>query len=251
MRRSWSIITCSVLVGVAGAAWAGQPDTKPAKPPAADPATKPAKPDAKPAEGAEPSMEEMMAAWMAAATPGPNHEHLAKGVGVWDGKVKTWTDPSQPPSESTCVTTIESMLDGRFTSAKVKGEMKFGEHSMPFEGFGLYGFNNTTQKFESIWADNLGTLIMSSTGELSADKKTMTWTGSFIDPATKQKMTMREVDTTIDDNTARIEFYSAGPDGNEIKMMQIDSVRRPGHNGKSHNDHTHDDHGKDAGKGKK
>lgn len=170
--------------------------------------------------------EAMHEAWMKAATPGPMHAYLAEGVGTWDGVVKHWMDPSMPPTVSNCVTTISPMMDGRFTIASVKGEIDFGGQKAPFEGFGLYGYDNVTKRFESTWVDNMGTCTSRGYGTLSDDRKTMTWIMTFSDPVTGKDMVMREVDRHTGPNSGVMEMYSAGPDGKEFKMMEITNTRR-------------------------
>jgi hypothetical protein len=155
------------------------------------------------------------------------HKHLTEKAGVWEGKVKMWMDPSMPPTESNCTTTISVMMDGRFTRGETKGKMDMGMgEPMPFEGFGLYGYNNTTKKYESTWVDNLGTMMMSLTGELSADKKVMTWNGKFTDPMSGQPTWMREVETTNSADSMTLEMYGPGMDGKDMKMMEIQYTRK-------------------------
>src|SRR5688572_12607550 len=67
--------------------------------------------------------EEDVQAMMAAATPGKMHEHLAKDVGVWQGKSTMWMAPDAPPMKSESTATVKPMLDGRFTECEVEGEM--------------------------------------------------------------------------------------------------------------------------------
>ena len=84
---------------------------------------------------------------------------------------------------------------------------------------------NTTKKFESVWMDNAGTMMLIQTGTLSADQKTLTMTGSMADPVSGKPGKVREVQTSIDENTSRLEMFSTGPDGKEIKTLQIDYTR--------------------------
>ena len=166
-------------------------------------------------------------ACMEAGTPGDNHTFLSKGVGTWKGTTKMWMAPGTEPIPGECTTVITSVLGGRFTKAEVTStcEMMPGE----FNGVGTYGFDNTTNTFQSTWMDNMSTTTMCGTGQLSSDKKTMTWAYNFTCPYTKKQMTMREVETFVSDNEVKIEFFM--PDiktGKEFKMMEINSTRKPG-----------------------
>jgi hypothetical protein len=171
---------------------------------------------------ADPNAAKMMEVYQKAATPGPMHAYLQKGVGKWNGKVKMWEMPGKPPQESAHVTTITSLMGGRYTRSESTGDMgPMGK----FEGMGIYGYDNVTRKFTSAWIDNMGTGIATGTGELSADGKTLTWTVTMNDAMTGKPMTMREVDRTIDANTMVLEMYVPGPDGKEFKMMEITNTR--------------------------
>lgn len=192
---------------------------------------KPAAPAAKPAAQAEHAMPEGMTeadmkACMEAGTPGEMHAHLAKGVGVWAGKTKMWMAPGAEPMTSECTTTISSIMDGRFTKCEVAGEMP---GMGPFNGFGLYGFDNVAQKFQSTWIDNCGTGIMTGTGELSSDGKTMTWNFSYNCPITKKPAIMREVERYTGKDSMVLEMFNTDPKtGEEFKMMEITYTRKTG-----------------------
>src|SRR6185369_8383638 len=91
---------------------------------------------------------------------------------------------------------------------------------MIFNGFGLNGFDNVSQKFQSVWVDNMGTGMMNGTGELSSDKKTMTWTMTYNCPIQKKPVVMREVETWTGKDS--MTFTMFGPDaktGKEYKVM--------------------------------
>src|SRR5262249_28832859 len=152
-----------------------QPPAKPAdKAPAPKPAEKVAPKPAQPPAGEMKMSPQQMAgmeAMMKAATPGKEHAHLQKAVGTWEGTAKMWMEPDTTPTESKCTSGITSVLDGRFTHCDVTGDMG----GRPFHGSGLYGFDNVSHKYQMTWVDNMGTGMMSGTGELSADSKTMTW----------------------------------------------------------------------------
>lgn len=220
MTRNRLIVSILAIAGASTAALA-QHDTKPAP---AKPGDKPAMPGGMPEMTKE--QQEMYAKAMAAATPGPMHEHLMRGVGAWDGQVKSYEMPGQPPQESTCVMTIKPMLGNRFTSCEVRGDMG---GMGPFEGFGIYGYDNTSKKFQQTWADNFGTGMMTGTGELSADGKSMTWAMNYNDPMTGGPSVMREVETFTDENHSKLEMFGKDPaSGKEMKMVEISFTRRMG-----------------------
>jgi hypothetical protein len=221
--------TCLTVIAVAGmsmsSAFAQQPSApaKESKPAPYGAAKQPDK-----AKGDKPMLppgmsEADMQACMAAATPGPNHEHLQKAVGTWKGTTTMWMAPGTEPATSECTSVTTSMMDGRFTKCEVNGEMP---GMGPFQGFGIYGYDNVAKKFTSTWVDNCGTGMATGTGELSADGKTLTWTCTYNCPIKKGPITMREVDRWTGPNAMTLEMY--GPDhqtGKEFQMMRIDLTR--------------------------
>jgi hypothetical protein len=156
-----------------------------------------------------------MQAMMAAMQPGEHHEHLKKLVGNYDYTIKMWMDPSAPPQESTGKRTAELLLGGRYLEEKFTGNFM----GMPFEGVGLMGYDNVNKQYVGTWIDNMSTGIMSMHG--TCDKGTWNMTGESTDPMTGKKMTTRSVVKIVDDNTFTMEMFGPGPDGKEMRMMEM------------------------------
>jgi hypothetical protein len=208
------IVIVALLVAVAGLAIAQQSrDPKPAA----------AQPQAQQMQLPPGWTEADMQACMAACTPGKMHEQLAKGVGVWKGTNTMWMYPGAEPVKTPCTSTVTSFMDGRFVKIEMAGEMP---GMGPFNGFGINGYDNVAQKFVSTWLDNCGTGILSGTGELSPDGKTMTWSYSYTCPVTKKPTAMRQVETTTGPNTMTLDVYTTDPKaGKEYKMISIDFTK--------------------------
>ena len=166
-----------------------------------------------------------MQACMIAGTPGKQHELLAKGAGEWEGNCKMWMPPGDgEPMKSTVTSTATPVLDGRFLKVEVKGEMP---GMGPYNGHGLYGFDNVSQTFVSTWIDNHVTGIMYGKGELSSDGKTLTWKYNYNCPVTKKPAVIREVETITGPNTKTLESFGADPkSGKEFQMMRIELTRK-------------------------
>jgi hypothetical protein len=187
--------------------------------------------DAKPAAANMPEMklppgwtQEDMQACAAAATPGKMHEQLKQYVGTWYGKTTMWMAPGTEAQNSECTGTYSPMLDGRFVKCEMSGDMP---GMGPFNGFGVYGFDNVSQKFQATWIDNCGTGMMTGTGQLSDDGKTMTWTFNYNCPIAKKQVSMREVDTLTSSTTRKMEMFGPDPKtGKEYKMMAIEFTKR-------------------------
>ena len=168
---------------------------------------------------AKPQMDEkaMMDLYMKAATPGPEHQSLAKLAGNWKLDVTAWMSPGAPPEKSTSTAKFETLLGGRYLQQTVSGTMG----GQPFEGIGLEGFDNVSKERWGTWIDNMGTGTMLSHGKCAAGAKICTMTGTMNDPLTGKPCSIREVMTMTGDNTFTFDMYGPDPAGKEVHMMQI------------------------------
>lgn len=172
---------------------------------------------------AAPSPEEqaMMEAYQKAATPGPQHARMAESVGTYDMAVKSWQSPDAPPTTDSGTATRRLALGGRVLVEEVDATMM----GQPFDGLGLHGFDNVSGKYWATWNDSVGTGLMVAEGDCD-DQGACTFTGSWNDPVTKGKVTARMTSHWTDANTEVFEMHGPGPDGKEMKMMQITYTRR-------------------------
>jgi hypothetical protein len=167
--------------------------------------------------------QKMMDKMMKAATPGPQHALLAKMAGEWNCTVKFQPDPTQGWQESQSTAVVTSLMDGRYIQEIDSGQMM----GMPFNGMGIYGFDNVSGKFVSSWIDNMGTGIMSSVGTMDKDGKVIRWDGSMNDPVTGKPSKEHMVITVIDDDHHTFEMFGTPPGAKkEMKVMTIDYVRK-------------------------
>ncbi|HZL84047.1 MAG TPA: DUF1579 domain-containing protein [Candidatus Krumholzibacteria bacterium] len=172
-------------------------------------------------ESKQPSQAEMEA-MMAAATPGPHHQAMAKTVGTWEMSSKMWAAPGAPPMESTGTATIEGIMDGRFVMETIKAPMM----GMPWEGRGVWGYDNTTKKHMGIWFDSFGTMMMNMEGTCDGACKVVTMKSTYMDPMTKSMKTMKSVSKTLSDDHTVNELFDVDKDGKETKMMEITYKRK-------------------------
>ena len=167
---------------------------------------------------------EDMQACIQAGTPGKMHEYLAKGVGTRAGKTTMWMGPGGEAMKSECTSTVSTMLDGHYVKTELAGEMP---GMGPYNGFGINGFDNVTQKFVATWVDNHGTGIMNGTGELSADGKALTITYTANCPVTRKPIPIRQIETTTGPTAKTLEMWSVEPkSGKEYKMMSIEFTKK-------------------------
>lgn len=162
-----------------------------------------------------------MEAWMKLAQPGEHHQHLASFAGKWHAQIKMWMGPESPPTENTAETEAHWIMGDRFLEWKHTGNF-FG---MPFEGRAIDGYNNGDSRYETVWIDNFGTLIIFYTGQCSDDGKSRTMTGEFSNPIEGGTIQNRVVYTWIDDDHFAYESFMKTGD-TEYKNMEINYERQ-------------------------
>ncbi len=163
----------------------------------------------------------MMEAWSRAATPGKAHEGLAKQTGTWSATVKAWMDPSGEPTVSKGTFRREMGLGGRVLQERYEGEVM----GMPFEGFGMTGFDNVSGRYWNTWNDNLSTGPMILWGEWSDKEKALVYHGSAPDPASGAMVEMMTIVRHPDKDREVVEMYDLRT-GEPVKTMEIVAVRK-------------------------
>lgn len=166
---------------------------------------------------------EDMQACVVAGTPGKMHEFMARGVGTWRGKNTMWMGPGAEPVRCESTATVTSVMGGRY----LKAEMSSDVPGMgPYSGLGIYGFDNVLGKFVATWIDSQSTGIMTGTGELSDDGKTLTWTYTYQCPLTKKPATVRSLETYTSPTTWTMEMFGVDPkSGKEFQMTRIEFTK--------------------------
>ncbi len=163
-----------------------------------------------------PEMQAEMEAWMKLAEPGEHHDHLTPFAGTWKGEVKMWMAPGAEPMVDESLSEAAWILGGRYLEWKHTGEFQ----GSPFEGRALDAYNNGDQRYESIWVDNYGTLILFFTGSCSDDGKKRVLTSQFSDPMSGGTIGYKTVYTWIDDDHFLYEALMDKGDG-EYKNLEI------------------------------
>lgn len=167
----------------------------------------------------DPKKKEMMEQWMKYSTPGAPHQLLASQAGKWKYTSKMWESAESKPEESTGTSTMKMILGGRFLYQEVKGKAM----GRPFDGIGITGYNNLTEKYESTWMDSMSTGVMHGEGTYDASTKTLKDSGEYTCPASKDKtQKYRSEWRMIDANNSTFTMW--GPDmlsGQEFKMMEM------------------------------
>jgi len=169
--------------------------------------------------GHKPTAEEqaMMEKYIQAATPGPEHQRLAKLAGKWKLQVTSWMAPGAPPQKSEASAEFKTILGGRYLHQEVKGNMM----DQPFEGMGIEGFDNVTKERFGTWVDSMSTGEMTVRGKCAADAKKCTLKGKVPDAAAGKEVPVSETITLTDDDHFTFEMHGPGPGGKTFKMLEI------------------------------
>ena len=168
-----------------------------------------------------PEMQAEMEAWMKLAQPGAHHEHLAPFVGTWKGEVKMWMAPDGEPQVDESLAEAAWLMGGRYLEWKHTGS--FGD--MPFTGLAIEGYNNGDERYESVWMDNFGTLIMFFTGSCSNGGRSREMTSQFTDPMAGRTIGYRTEYQWLDDDHFTYTAYMDKGDG-EFKNLVITYTRQ-------------------------
>jgi hypothetical protein len=109
------------------------------------------------------------------------------------------------------------ILGGRYLQETMSSSVM----GMPFEGMGLLGYDNLRKQYTGVWLDNMSTQITSYSGTYDVKAKAFLMTSESIDAVSGEMMHSRMVTTLVDKNKHIFEVFSPGPDGKEIKNMEI------------------------------
>jgi hypothetical protein len=163
----------------------------------------------------------MMDAYIKAGTPGPEHAALAKTAGTYALKIRSWGKPDAPPAESTGTAVRRMTLGDRVLVEEMSATMM----GQPFTGYGMLGYDNTTDEYWTTWNDSMSTGLMVSEGKCDDDGACV-FTGSWHDPVTGKEIRSRITTSWTSADTELFEMYAPGPDGREAKMMEITYTRQ-------------------------
>ena len=172
------------------------------------------------ADAAKAEQDAMMAEMMKYANPGPMHTLLDPLVGTWKTVNKSWMTPGEPTvSQGTCERTW--LLGGRFLQSKYSGDFQ----GMPFEGMELLGYDMKKKEYQSVWIDNMGTMMsISSGGTADPAGKVFTITSTFDDPVSGKPVPYKMV-TKVVDNNSHVFSMIGSNNGKDYTQMEITYTR--------------------------
>lgn len=174
------------------------------------------------AEG-QPNMQEMMARWEAAMTPGEPHAFLAQGVGEWETTIKSWMGgPDAPPTESKGKATCKMILGGRFLQEELTAELM----GQPVEMITLSGYDNFKGKYVFSHVDSMGTAMLHAEGFRAPGSNEVVYWGTMDEPMTGERdKTVKCVTRVIDADHSVFEMHDfAYPEG-KTKVIEVTYTR--------------------------
>ena len=180
--------------------------------------------DAMPATGPQqmtPEMLQMMEAYQKAGAPGAEHQRMADIAGTYDLSIKSWHGPGAEPTTDNGTATRKMIMGDRVLVEEVSSQMM----GQPFTGHAMSGYDNVSKKYWSTWIDSMSTGVMTSEGTCDASMA-CSFTGTYNDAMSGQPKTVRMTSRWTDASTEVFEMHGPGPDGKEMKMMEITYRKR-------------------------
>jgi hypothetical protein len=169
-----------------------------------------------------PEEQVMMGRMKEYTTPNENHKVLESLAGKWNTTAKFWMKPGGEPEVSSGTSDARMIFGGRFLEQNFTGTVM----GQPFEGRGIYGYDNMRKEYTGIWFDNMATGIMSSVGKYDPATKTLSDEGSMSCPITNEThRSYRSVTKIIDANHYTYETYMKDEKGQEFRSMEITYTR--------------------------
>jgi Protein of unknown function (DUF1579) len=161
--------------------------------------------------------------------PTDAHKALVKAEeGVWDATMKAYlAGPGQPPTEFKGVETVRAIADGLYVTTDFEADFIGGKK---FKGHGITGYDVAKKKMVGVWADNMSTSIGTIEGDFDPANKTVTLWFESPDPKSGQTRKEKHVVEYRSDGHKVYTIFSAATYGAnpQVKLMEIDSVRRKG-----------------------
>ena len=167
-------------------------------------------------DGDEEYTPEQFQAFMEAIAPGDHHKHLKTLEGTWNVELTMWQGPEAEPVTSKGTSENKLILGDRFIMQHMTAQMM----GMPFEGIGLIGFDRTSGKHTTTWADNMSTHISVTEGTCANHCMTETYITEMPDPFGNM-MSVKFINTIVDDDKYVFEWFQINDDGSEFKAMEI------------------------------
>lgn len=153
--------------------------------------------------------------------PGPELAPLTKEVGTWDAVVEARLAPNVPPIMSRGVETNVLGGSGLWLITNFKSEFL----GKPFEGHGIYGYDDEKKKYTGVWVDSFQTYLAVWEGTFDANRRMLTmWTET--PDANGNMIRWKGVTEWKDEDTRIWTGYMPNEEGKDFASMIIRYKRR-------------------------
>ena len=156
-----------------------------------------------------------------AGIPGPVHKQLAKRIGEYATVTKFTMQPGAQATESTGTAKFTAILDGRFLIEEDAGVF-MGQQTKSTK---IWGYDNATKQYESVWMYTGSTGIMKLTGSSNDEGKTVNFAAVFNDD-NRVKQTFDAATRQTDDDHFVVGLYARGPDGSRGPTFETTYIRK-------------------------
>jgi hypothetical protein len=129
--------------------------------------------------------------------------------------------PDQAPMTEVAAVEVSWLMGGRYLQWNQTG--KFGD--MPYEGMAIEGFNNGEGRYESVWLDNFGTVLLYFTGSCSDDGRHRDMATTFADVIAGNTVDYRIEYQWIDEDHFTYSAFMDKGEG-EFKNVHIEYERQ-------------------------
>ena len=149
---------------------------------------------------------------------GEHHAQLDGLAGNWSVAVTFKLGPGTE-QKSKATSEAQWILGGRFLQQHYKSETGL-------EVWQFIGYDNQKKRFFEIKLDNMETGSLFTEGTISPDGKVITNYGDRLDPMSGKSGKLRTVTTILDHDHYTVEWYLAGADGAEQKVVTMVHTRQ-------------------------
>ncbi len=152
--------------------------------------------------------------------PGPKHDLLKRGAGVWDATIQIAAEGG-----------VLEVYNGTEISTLVAGglwlvsEFTSQIGGAPFEGHGILGYDPLKEKYTRVWVDSSQAIYWPSEGGYDPETGTLTMWTEALDSA-GEKVRWRTETIWKDADTRTFVMYAPGSEETEAAGMTITYKRR-------------------------
>jgi hypothetical protein len=158
---------------------------------------------------------------MQSAMPGPVHSRLARRAGEYTTVTRFTAQPGAKPVDSNGTAKFSVILDGRFLLEEDAG-IFMGQET---KGTRLWGYDNGTSEYVSVWAYTGATGLMNLTGRSKDDGKTVNFVATFNDDGGAKQVFDVAVQE-LDGNRFVVGLYAKNPDGSRGAAFETTFTRK-------------------------